>query len=91
MTYGYNGMLFSHKKKPVADVHRMNVFHRCGTQKKTTGRGLCHESIHESLCTCASEMTQQVKVLATNPDDLSLVSHGTHMVEGDYQLLQVVL
>lgn len=33
----------------------------------------------------ASEMAQQVKTLATKPDDMSLFPQ-THMVEGDNQL-----
>lgn len=37
-----------------------------------------------------SEMTQQAKVLAPKPDDLS-VTLGTHKVKGENQLLQAVL
>lgn len=38
----------------------------------------------------ASEMTQQVKVLPTKPEDVNLIS-GLDMVEGETQFLKVVL
>lgn len=35
-------------------------------------------------------MTQQIEALTINPDDLNLIP-GTHMVEGENQLLKAVL